>query len=67
MEDIKNIEFLLKNGAKVTFINKDGENSVSEAIKLSNKKIAMSLMNKEIGSIKVGKEKKYTCTYCSHK
>lgn len=57
MEDIKNIEFLLKNGAKVTFINKDGENSVSEAIKLPNKKIAMSLMNKEIGSIKVGKER----------
>lgn len=57
MEDIKNIEFLLKNGANVTFTNKDGENSVSEAIKLPNKKIAMSLMNKEIGSIKVGKEK----------
>ncbi|MGE7111677.1 ankyrin repeat domain-containing protein [Lysinibacillus sp. NPDC047702] len=57
MEDIKNIEFLLKNGADVTFTNKDGENSVSEAIKLPNKKIALSLMNKEIGSIKVGKEK----------
>lgn len=56
-QNMNDINFLIENGANVNFVNRDGENSISEAIKLPNKKLAMSLMNKGMGSIKVGKEK----------
>ncbi|MFJ7733721.1 ankyrin repeat domain-containing protein [Lysinibacillus sp. NPDC097231] len=56
-QNINDINFLIENGANVNFVNKDGENSISEAIKLPNKKLAISLMNKGMGRIKVGKEK----------
>ncbi|MGE8000325.1 hypothetical protein ACQKOF_16920 [Lysinibacillus sp. NPDC093190] len=56
-QNMNDINFLIENGANVNFVNRDGENSISEAIKLPNKKLAISLMNKGMGSIKVGKEK----------
>ncbi|MCS1381331.1 ankyrin repeat domain-containing protein [Lysinibacillus sphaericus] len=51
------INFLIENGANANFVNRDGENSISEAIKLPNKKLAISLMNKGMVSITVGQEK----------
>lgn len=51
------INFLIENGANANFVNRDGENSISEAIKLPNKKLAISLMSKGMGSIQIGQEK----------
>ncbi len=56
-QNMDDINFLIENGANANYVNRDGENSISEAIKLPNKKLAISLMNKGMGSIKVGKEK----------
>ncbi|SPU38450.1 Ribulose-5-phosphate 4-epimerase and related epimerases and aldolases [Lysinibacillus capsici] len=61
IEAVKNqnsndINFLIENGANANFVNRDGENSISTAIELPNKKLAISLMNKGMGSIRVGKE-----------
>ncbi|MFJ7917253.1 MULTISPECIES: ankyrin repeat domain-containing protein [unclassified Lysinibacillus] len=56
-QNMNDINFLIENGANANFVNKDGENSISEAIKLPNKKLAISLMNKGMGSIRVGKDK----------
>ncbi|MFF2175717.1 ankyrin repeat domain-containing protein [Lysinibacillus sp. NPDC058147] len=56
-QNMNEINFLIENGANVNFVNRDGENSISEAIRLPNKKLAISLMNKGMGNIKVGKEK----------
>lgn len=47
---------MIENGANANFVNRDGENSISKAIELPNKKLAISLMNKGMGSIRVGKE-----------
>lgn len=61
IEAVKNqnsndINFLIENGANANFVNRDGENSISKAIELPNKKLAISLMNKGMGNIRVGKE-----------
>lgn len=56
-QNMNDINFLIENGANVNFVNRDGENPISEAIKLPNKNLAISLMNKGMGSVKVGKEK----------
>jgi len=56
-QNMNEINFLIENGANANFVNKDGENSISEAIQLPNKKLAISLMNKGMGKIKVGQEK----------
>lgn len=56
-QNMNDINLLIENGANANFVNRDGENSISEAIKIPNKKLAISLMNKGMGSIRVGKEK----------
>jgi len=55
-QNMNDINFLIENGANANFVNRAGENSISKAIELPNKKLATFLMNKGMGSIRVGKE-----------
>ncbi|QDQ03273.1 hypothetical protein FOH38_24155 [Lysinibacillus fusiformis] len=57
VENLKRIELLLDSGASVNFVNGKGENSISEAIKLPNQTLAVSLMNKNMSKIRIGESK----------